>query len=91
MTALLAPAPNPLAGEATLTFALADPGEVELAVYGVDGRRVCVLASGWREAGLHHAMWDGRDDGRRPVAPGVFHVRLSAAGRRFTQKVAYLR
>jgi Cohesin domain/FlgD Ig-like domain len=90
-TALLAPAPNPIQSEARLTFALSEPGEVELVVYGVDGRRVRVLASGWRAAGIHHAAWDGRDENRRTVAPGVYYARLTTGGRRFTQKMVYLR
>ena len=90
-TVLLAPTPNPLRGEARLTFALSEPGEVELVVYGVDGRRVRVLASGWRAAGLYHAEWDGRDESRRSIAPGVYYARLTAGGRRFTQKMVYLK
>ena len=90
-TLLLAPAPNPLRGEVTLTFALSEPGPAELVVYGVDGRRVRTLASGWHEAGVHRAVWDARDEGRRPVAPGVYYARLTAGGRRFTAAMVRLR
>lgn len=90
-TALLAPSPNPLRGDAALTFALSEPGVVELVVYGVDGRRVRALVSGWREAGLYHTPWDGRDETRQPVAPGVYYLQLSAEGRRFTRTMVYLR
>jgi len=90
-TTLFAPAPNPLRGAAALTFALAGPGAVDLAVYSVDGRRVRTLVSGRREAGVYHAVWDGRDDERRSVAPGIFYAHLSAGGRQFTKKMVYLR
>jgi hypothetical protein len=90
-TLLLAPTPNPLQGEARLTFALSEPGEAELVIYGVDGRRVRVLASGWRDAGLYHVTWDGRDESHRSIGAGVFYARLTAGGRRYTQKLVYLK
>jgi hypothetical protein len=90
-TLLLAPAPNPFRGRGTLTFSLAAPGPVELTMFSVDGRRVRTLASGPHEAGVFHVTWDGVDDGNRPVAPGVFYARLSAAGRQYTKRLVYLR
>jgi len=90
-TLLFAPTPNPFRGRGTLTFSLAEPGLVELMVFSVDGRRVRTLASGPREAGVFHITWEGVDDGNRPVAPGVFYARLSAAGRQFTKRLVYLR
>lgn len=90
-TLLLAPSPNPLQGEGTLTFALSQNGPVELVIFSVDGRRVRSLESGSREAGVYHSTWDGRDDGRNRVAPGVYYARLTAGGRRFTQKLVYLK
>jgi hypothetical protein len=90
-TALLAPAPNPFHGSTALSFSLARPGPVQLAIYSVDGRRVRVLADGHREAGVYRLAWDGRDDARGAAAPGVYFARFSAAGRRFTTRLVYLR
>jgi hypothetical protein len=90
-TLLLAPWPNPAQGAATLEFALAESGDVELALYSVDGRRVRTLASGRREAGVHRVRWAADDDGRRAVAPGVYYARLVAGGHRFTRTLVVLR
>jgi hypothetical protein len=90
-TTLLAPSPNPLRGGGTLTFSLATAGPVELVLFSVDGRRVRTLACGPHQAGLYHVGWDGLDDGHRPVAPGVYYARLSAGGRRITQRLVYLK
>jgi hypothetical protein len=90
-TMLLAPSPNPTREEATLTFALAEPGPVALVIYGVDGRRVRTLASGPREAGVYHEVWDGRDEKRHAVAPGVYYAQLLAGGQKFTKKMVYLK
>lgn len=90
-TLLLAPWPNPTRGNATLAFALAEPGNVELALYSVDGRRVRTLVSGRREAGVYRENWMGDDDERRAVAPGVYYARLTAAGLRFATTIVHLR
>ncbi|HEY6866518.1 MAG TPA: FlgD immunoglobulin-like domain containing protein, partial [Candidatus Eisenbacteria bacterium] len=90
-TVLLAPVPNPSRGQVELAFGLARGGAVELAVYGVDGRRVRELAGGVREAGMYHVSWDGRDEGRNAVAPGVYYAHLRAGGREFTRTLVLLR
>ncbi|HTO92022.1 MAG TPA: putative Ig domain-containing protein, partial [Candidatus Sulfotelmatobacter sp.] len=90
-TELMAAAPNPARGRTRLEFSLSDPGDVELSIFGVDGRRVRTLAKGTREPGVYHEIWDGSDDGGRVVAPGIYYVHLVAGGRRFVKSLAYLR
>ena len=77
-TRLAAPRPNPFAGDASLAFTLAADGEATLAVFDLRGARVRTLASGRQAAGEHAVHWDGRDEGGRAVAPGVYLVRLDA-------------
>jgi hypothetical protein len=75
--ALTAPvaAPNPAAGATTLRFALPEAGEAEVALYDALGRRVAVLADGWREAGTHEIAFETGG-----LAPGVYLVRLVSGG-----------
>ncbi len=91
VTELLPPTPNPFQGSAVLAFSLARAGPVRLAIYSVDGRRVRVLADGYREAGRYRLAWDGRDEGRGAVAPGVYFARFAAGGRQFTARLVHLR
>jgi hypothetical protein len=92
-TLLLAPRPNPVRDteRSLLDFSLAERGMVELAIYGVDGRRVRTVVRGEREAGVYHEGWDGRDDGGHRVGSGVYYVRLAAGPARFTQVVLRIR
>uniref|UniRef100_A0A832HZT5 FlgD/Vpr Ig-like domain-containing protein n=1 Tax=Eiseniibacteriota bacterium TaxID=2212470 RepID=A0A832HZT5_UNCEI len=89
--ALLAPRPNPARGGATLVFTLAAPGDADLALFAVDGRRVRTLWTGARAAGVHAFAWDGADDRGAPLAPGIYHARLSAAGRIHVRRLVLLR
>jgi hypothetical protein len=89
--ALSAPAPNPLRGQATLRLALPRAARVTLAVLDAQGRRVRTLLAGAQPAGEHAITWDGRDDGGRRVADGIYVVRLACEGRVITRRVAALR
>jgi hypothetical protein len=57
----------------------------------VRGRRIAVLGRGPWAAGPHTIAWNGRDDGDRPVPPGVYFATLEAAGRRTTARFAITR
>lgn len=81
-------APNPFNPSTRLAFTLARAGRVELDVIDVAGRHVRSLLDGRRTAGDHAVMWDGRDDGGRPVASGVYTVRLRTDGAVETRKIA---
>jgi hypothetical protein len=90
-TMLLASAPNPFTASVALSFALAQAGGTELSIYDLNGRHVRTLVRGQLEAGVHHVSWDGRDDTRASVAPGVYYVRFAAAGRNYTSRLIHLR
>jgi hypothetical protein len=90
-TSLSGAIPNPSRRSATIVFGLARGGPTEVSLYSVDGRRVRVLARGFREAGEYRMEWDGRDDGGRPLSPGAYFIRMVTPGAQFTRKLTFLR
>jgi hypothetical protein len=82
--------PTPFGSSTTLEFGLAERGEVELAVFGIDGRRVRTLARGVQEPGIHRITWDGRDDAGRQVAAGMYYARMVTGRERFTRTLIRL-
>jgi len=88
----LSPAfPNPFGRDLRLSYALDHAGPVRLSVCDPAGRRVAVLAEGWREAGPHEARWDGRDSDGRIMPNGVYLAVLEALGKRVSRKIAHVR
>ncbi len=85
VTGLAAPYPNPTAGAATVTFTLAEPGDVRLAVYDALGRRVRTLAEGPRAAGVYEASLGAG------LPSGAYVVRFEAGGQAFTERVTVVR
>lgn len=90
VTGLSPASPNPSRGTATLRYSLSRAGHAELAIFSVDGRKVRQLSSGSREAGAYEQTWNGRDNGGRPVAPGVYYARLRTAQGNFTRTLTLL-
>lgn len=71
-----AAAPNPFNPRTVLRFELPRDGAVRLDLHDLRGRRVATLLDGFREAGEHRLVWNGRDDGGQEVASGVYLARL---------------
>src|SRR6185436_8373454 len=68
--------PNPFFGGSNIDFSLARADQIDLAVYDLSGRRVKTIKRGTIAAGPHRFEWNGRDEGGRRSAPGVYFVRL---------------
>jgi hypothetical protein len=83
--------PNPFNPRTTLHFALPRAARVELAIYDPRGRRVRELFAGDLSAGDHRLVWDGRDDGGRDAAAGVYLAQLRATGSARTTKLLLVR
>jgi hypothetical protein len=76
VTQLFANVPNPFNPSTRIPFALAVEGRVELAVFGVDGRKIRTLVAGARQPGKYEEIWDGSDDHGQRVSSGTYYVRL---------------
>ncbi|MBD3237924.1 MAG: hypothetical protein GF330_14590 [Candidatus Eisenbacteria bacterium] len=87
----LSAGPHPAVGDVRLRFALAQPGEVTLAIHDSNGRQVRALAGGWHAAGPHEVVWHGRDDHGRPTTSGAYYAVLGATGDRVSRPVIWLR
>jgi hypothetical protein len=89
--ALHGAAPNPFRTSTRIAFDLPAATAARLEVYDVTGRLVRTLASGELPAGRHRSAWSGRDDRGRPVAGGIYFVRLQAGDRELTRRVLRVR
>ena len=83
--------PNPFNGSTILPFQAPRSARVALHVYNLGGQRVRTLIEGRVPAGYGEAAWDGRDQGGRPVAGGVYLYRLETGTVTETRKLLYLR
>ena len=67
--------PNPFNPTTTIRYELVADSDVHLEIYDASAKRVRVLVAGQVEsAGRHEVTWNGRDDGGRRMASGVYSV-----------------
>jgi hypothetical protein len=65
--------PNPFNPSTVFSYQLSVVSHVNLAVYDIAGRQIVELVNGWRDAGRHHATFDGSS-----LASGIYFYRLQA-------------
>jgi len=83
--------PNPMRGQAEISFALPKAGPVSIDVYNVAGQRVRNLADRTYPAGYHQLRWNGADDHGLKLAAGVYLLRMSATGFTTATKMVVIR
>ncbi|MFA6911480.1 MAG: T9SS type A sorting domain-containing protein, partial [Candidatus Cloacimonadaceae bacterium] len=72
--------PNPFNPSTTINFSLPKTAPVRLVIYNIRGQKVKELLNESLAGGNHNVVWNGRDDGNRPVASGVYFTRLEQSG-----------
>ena len=82
-TALLPNYPNPFNPETWIPYQLAEPADVMVTIYAVDGTLVRTLSLGHKPIGIYQsrtraAYWDGKNRLGEPVASGVYFYTLTA-------------
>lgn len=84
--------PNPFAGRVTIRFVLSRAEErARLQVFDVAGRPVRTLFDGPAPSGPVVVSWDGRDEGGREAADGLYFYRLVTADGVQARKLTLLR
>ncbi len=79
-------APNPFNPTTTITFSLANAGDVTVDVFNVAGQRVDTLADGFMDAGRHSVTWDASG-----FSAGVYFYTVKSAGFSRTMKMTLVK
>ena len=95
-TSLLPNYPNPFNPETWIPYQLAEPADVTLTIYDIQGRVVRTLDFGHQRAGMYHgrsraAHWDGRNAQGESVASGVYFYTLTAGEFTATRKMLIMK
>ena len=91
-TSLLANYPNPSNPETWIPYQLAEGSNVDITVYGIEGKLIRKLELGYKPAGLYtsksrSAYWDGANMFGETVASGVYFYTLTAGNFTATRKL----
>jgi hypothetical protein len=89
--ALLQNIPNPFNTSTRISFTIRDAGDVTLTVYNVLGQKMATLADGHFEPGMHHVIWNARDDRGGELASGVYLYRIVTESNQAHRKMVLLK
>jgi hypothetical protein len=82
---------NPLQRASRITFDLPYADRARIRVYDVRGAVVSTLLDTGLGAGSHEIQWTGLDESRRPLAAGVYFLRLEQQAQEVTRKFVFMR
>jgi len=83
--------PNPFNLSTTIEFALDEPGDVEMTIYDILGRRVRQLVSGYYPAGVNAVQFDGKDSYGMPLPSGMYFYFIRAGDLAESKKMVLLK
>jgi len=78
--------PNPFNPTTTISFSLADAGNVSIDVYNVAGQKVDTIADGFMDAGSNSVVWDAAD-----FSAGVYFYTVKSGAYSRTMKMTLLK
>ena len=95
-TELLSNYPNPFNPETWIPYRLAEPAEVTLTIYDLNGQLVRRLAVGHQAAGVYQsrsraAYWNGRNQLGEPVTSGLYFYTLTTGDFTATRRMLILK
>jgi uncharacterized lipoprotein YddW (UPF0748 family) len=79
--------PNPFNFETTIEFEIPFDSWVSVKIYDILGREIKTLVSGFKSAGRHKVIWDGRDEQGGYISSGVYFCRMTAGSFSKTIKI----
>ena len=83
--------PNPFNAATTIRYHLPHVASIDLSVFNATGQPVRRLVDATQAAGTYRAIWDGRDDGGRALATGVYCYLLVAGPFQQTRRMVLLK
>lgn len=83
--------PNPFNPETTISFDLAEPGKVKLAIYNIKGQKVKTLMDCTTAPGTYECNWNGKDESGKPVSSGQYIVKLKQDKKETATKIMLLK
>jgi subtilisin family serine protease len=90
-TALNANYPNPFNPTTTISYSLANAGNVQISIFNQKGQLVRTLQEGQMPAGDHQVVWNGRDDNGASVASGIYYYRMQSGKYSSTRKMVMMK
>ena len=82
--------PNPFNPTTTIEYQLPRDSQVVLQIYNLLGQRIRTLLNQSQPAGMHSAVWEGRNDLGQTVSSGIYIYKIQVGSFTETHKMVFL-
>lgn len=72
--------PNPMKSQTTVEYILPEKQQLRIEVFDVSGRLVKAIFAGTQEPGIHHVLWDGKNNRGKSMEAGVYFIKVIGIG-----------
>ena len=83
--------PNPFNPTTIIHYDVPKTAPIRLVIYDILGRNIRTLVNSVQEPGYKTVIWNGADDGGRPVSAGMYIVTMASGSHRFVRKMVLLK
>ncbi|MDP1675503.1 MAG: T9SS type A sorting domain-containing protein [Bacteroidota bacterium] len=83
--------PNPFNPTTTIEYEIPKAGNVEVAIFDIQGRKIRELEKSVHDAGSFRVVWDSRNDAGRTVSSGTYFYRVQFNGSQLVNKLLLLK
>ncbi|MEQ6125325.1 FlgD immunoglobulin-like domain containing protein [Pseudotenacibaculum sp. MALMAid0570] len=81
--------PNPFNEQITIEYTLKDNSQCSIIIYNSLGQKVKTLVKSELISGVHHALWDGKNDLNQSVSKGLYYLVIQANNKKATRSILY--
>lgn len=83
--------PNPFNPKTNISYTVKEPGRVRLDIYNIKGQLVRNLINEYHDTGNYKRVFDGKDNGGRSLASGVYLIMMNAPGYQKASKMMLMK
>ncbi len=79
--------PNPSVSKSTFIYTLSEKSKVVMKIFNSNGQEVITLINDYQSSGKKIVTWDGKDNNKKKISPGIYYCTLNAGNNIVTQKI----
>jgi len=83
--------PNPFNPSTTITYDVANAGDVTLSIYNMKGQEINILAQGYHNVDSYSVVWNGTDNSGSEMPAGMYIYKLVADGFVQSNKMSFVK
>ncbi len=83
--------PNPFNPTTTISYSIAEPSQVTIELFNINGQKVRSLVDCFESSGTHSVVWDSRNNEGEQVSSGIYFYRLTAGDVTVSKKMNFLK